>query len=140
MKDRVREGRERGHSVFPLDFGCGEEETNAVDEKHLPFRAYGKGPVIELIREMGAFVNKKTPLEVTDAFRSDESGEIVCEVTFEGNGKVSAALTNLKLDINHPLYRKVKNYRDEVVEDLGRQELDVNRSSFKVGDLYRKNK
>lgn len=109
-------------------------------KKHLPFRAYGKGPVIELIREMGAFVNKKTPLEVTDAFRSDESGEIVCEVTFEGNGKVSAALTNLKLDITHPLYRKVKNYRDEVVEDLGKQELDVNRSSFKVGDLYRKNK
>jgi hypothetical protein len=109
-------------------------------KKHLPFRVYGKGPVIELIREMGAFVDKKTPLEVTNAFRSDESGEIVCEVSFPGDGKVSAALTNLKLDISHPLYRKVKNYRDEVVEDLGRQELDVNRSSFKVGDLYRKSK
>ena len=109
-------------------------------KKHLPFRVYGKGPVIELIREMGAFVDKKTPLEVTSAFRSDESGEIVCEVTFPGDGKVSAALTNLKLDITHPLYRKVKNYRDEVVEDLGKQELDVNRSSFKIGDLYRKNK
>lgn len=109
-------------------------------KKHLPFRVYGKSSVIELIREMGAFVDKKTPLEVTNAFRSDESGEIVCEVTFQGGGKVSAALTNLKLDITHPLYRKVKNYRNEVVEDLGKQELDVNRSSFKIGDLYRNNK
>jgi hypothetical protein len=109
-------------------------------KKHLPFRVYGKGSVIELIREMGVFVDKKTPLQVTDAFRSDESGEIVCEVTFAGNGKISAALTNLKLDITHPLYRKVKNYRGEVVDELGKQELDVNRSSFKIGDLYRKNK
>lgn len=107
-------------------------------KKQLPFRVYGKGPVIELMREMGLFVDKNTPLQVTDAFRSDESGEIVCEVTVEGKGKVSAALTNLKLDITHPLYRKVKNYRAEVVEDLSTQEVDVNRSSFKIGDLYRK--
>jgi hypothetical protein len=109
-------------------------------KKQLPFRVYGKGPVIELLREMGVFVDKKTPLQVTDAFRSDASGEIVCEVSVEGKGKVSAALTNLKLDITHPLYRKVKNYRDEVVDDLQKQDLDVNRASFSVGDLYRKNK
>ncbi len=109
-------------------------------KKQLPFRVYGKGPVVELLREMGVFVDKKTPLQVTDAFRSDASGEIVCEVTVEGKGKVSAALTNLKLDISHPLYRKVKNYRDEVVDDLQTQDLDVNRASFSVGDLYRRNK
>jgi hypothetical protein len=109
-------------------------------KKQMPFRVYGKGPVIELLREMGVFVDKKTPLQVTDAFRSDQSGEIVCEVTVEGKGKVSAALTNLKLDISHPLYRKVKNYRDEVVDDLQKQDLDVNRASFSVGDLYRNKK
>ncbi len=107
-------------------------------KKNIPFRVYGKGPVIELFREMGLFVDKKMPLQVTDAFRSDESGEIVCEVTVEGKGKVSAALTNLKLDITHPLYRKVKNYRAEVVEELTQQEGDVNSSTFKMGDLYRK--
>ncbi|GJL77968.1 MAG: hypothetical protein NPINA01_09570 [Nitrospinaceae bacterium] len=109
-------------------------------KKHIPFRAYGKGPVIELFRELGVFVDKKTALEVTDAFRSDESGEIVCEVAVDGKGKISAALTNLKLDITHPLYRRVKNYRDEVVDDLTKQELDVNRTSFSVGDLYRQKK
>lgn len=109
-------------------------------KKQLPFRVYGKGPVIELLREMGVFVDKKTPLQVTDAFRSDASGEIVCEVSVEGKGKVSAALTNLKLDISHPLYRKVKNYRDEVVDDLQKQDMDVNRASFSVGDLYKNKK
>ena len=127
---------------LPDNSGDCFERTGNVgrSEKTFAVSCYGKGPVIELIREMGAFVDKKTPLQVTDAFRSDESGEIVCEVTFPGDGKVSAALTNLKLDINHPLYRKVKNYRDEVVEDLDKQELDVNRSSFKIGDLYRNKK
>jgi hypothetical protein len=106
-------------------------------KKHIPFRAYGKGPVIELLREMGVHVNKKTALQVTDVYRSDESGELVCEVSVEGHGKVSAALTNLKLDINHPLYRKVKNYRDEVVAEIVSQDGDVNSTSFKVGDLYK---
>lgn len=109
-------------------------------KKHIPFGVHGKGPVIELLRELGVFVDKKTLLMVTGVFCSDESGEIVCEVTLDGNGKISAALTNLKLDITHPLYRKVKNYRDEVVNDLTKQELDVNRTSFSMGDLYRKNK
>lgn len=109
-------------------------------KKHIPFRVYGKGPVLELWKELGQFIDKKTPLQVTDAFRSDQSGEIVCEVALEGKGKISAALTNLKLDITHPLYRKVKNYRTEVVQDLTKRELDVNRSSFKVGDLYRRTK
>jgi hypothetical protein len=126
-------------------FNFREEKLSAKNllvevKKQLPFRVYGKGPVIELLREMGVFVDKKTALKVTDAFRSDASGEIVCEVTVEGKGKVSAALTNLKLDISHPLYRKVKNYRDEVVDDLQKQDLDVNRASFSVGDLYRRNK
>ncbi len=106
-------------------------------KKHIPFRAYGKGPVIELLREMGVRVDKKTALMVTDVYRSDESGELVCQITIEGQGKASAALTNLKVDITHPLYRKIKNYRDEVVSDLVSQDQDVNRSSFKVGDLYR---
>ncbi len=106
-------------------------------KKYIPFRAYGKGPVIELLREMGVHADKKTALMVTDVYRSDESGELVCQITIEGQGKASAALTNLKLDITHPLYRKVKNYRDEVVSDLVLQDQDVNRSSFKVGDLYR---
>jgi hypothetical protein len=111
-------------------------------KKHIPFRAYGKGPVIELLRELGHFADKKTPLQVTDVFRSDESGELVCEVSLEGKGKVTAALTNLKLDITHPLYRKVKNYRDDVVADLASQdqEVDVNRASFKIGDLYKNRK
>ena len=109
-------------------------------KKNIPFQVYGKGPVIELWRELGVFVDKKTALQVTDAFRSDESGEIVCEVSLEGKGKISAALTNLKLNITHPLYRKVKNYRDEVVDDLTKQELDVNRTSFSVGDLYKNKK
>lgn len=106
-------------------------------KKHLPFRVYGKGPVIDLLREMGCFLDKKTALQVTDVFRSDESGEIVCEVTFDGK-KASAALTNLKLDITHPLYRKAKNYRADVVQELSRQETDINRASFRVGDLYKK--
>lgn len=106
-------------------------------KKNIPFRVYGKGPVIELFRELGHFVDKKTALEVTDVFRSDESGELVCEVSLAGKGKISAALTNLKLDISHPLYRKVKNYRDEVVADLTSQKIDVNRASFKIGDLYK---
>lgn len=114
-------------------------EQNLLVEikKHIPFRVYGKGMVVDLCREMGVFINKKTPLQVKDAFRSDESGEIVCELLIDGQHTVSAALTNLKLDITHPLYRKAKNYRSEVVEELAGQEMDVNKSSFSVGDLYR---
>jgi hypothetical protein len=38
-------------------------------KKHIPFRVYGKGPVVDLFRELGHYVDKKTPLQVTDVFR-----------------------------------------------------------------------
>lgn len=107
-------------------------------KKYLPLRAYGKGAVLELLREMGCFVDKKTPLRVTDIFRSAESGELVCVVAVEGNESVTAALTNLRLDITHPLFNKVRNYQREVAEELAKPAQDVNRSSFRVGDLYKK--
>lgn len=111
-------------------------------KSHLPLTAYGNGPVLELLREMGSQVSKKTPLNVTDVFRSSESGEIVCEIAMEGKGKVTAALANLRLEITHPLFRKVKNYRDEEANreapvKTERPSQDVNRESFRVGDLYR---
>ena len=107
-------------------------------KKHLPLRVYGKGPVIELFRELGAFVDKKTPLQVTDVFRDRESGELGCFVSVEGKERVTAHLANLTLDITHPLYRKVKNYREEVARAIASPQQDVNRSSFRVGDLYKK--
>jgi hypothetical protein len=107
-------------------------------KKHLPVRVYGKGPVMELMREMGTRVDKKTPLQVTDAYRSNESGEIVCNITLENGEKVSAALTNLKLDIKHPLFSKVRDYRNEVAEELAKPTKNVNDSSFRVGNLYKK--
>ena len=111
-------------------------------KSHLPLTAYGNGPVLELLREMGSQVNKKTPLNVTDVFRSSESGEIVCEIAMDGKGKVTAALANLRLEITHPLFRKVKNYRDEEAnkeapEKTERPSQDVNRESFRAGDLFR---
>ena len=106
-------------------------------KKYFPLRVYGKGPVLELFREMGQFVDKKTPLQVTDAFCSQDSGEIVCALS-AGAQRVTAALTNLKLDIAHPLFRKVRDYRSEVASDLSGQKQDVNRSSFRVRDLYKK--
>ncbi len=110
-------------------------------KKQIPFRVYGKGPVIDLLRTMGHPVTKKSPLEVVDAYRSDESGEIVCEIRFKEGAAISAALTNLKLDITHPLYRKVKDYRGEVVAELAAGEKssgDINRPGFRVGDLYKR--
>ncbi len=111
-------------------------------KSHLPLTAYGNGPVLELLREMGSQVNKKTPLNVTDVFRSSESGEIICEIAMDGKGKVTAALANLRLEITHPLFRKVKNYRDEEAnkeapEKTGRPSQDVNQESFRAGDLFR---
>lgn len=111
-------------------------------KSHLPLTAYGNGPVLELLREMGSPVNKKTPLNVTDVFRSSESGEIICEIAMDGKGKVTAALANLRLEITHPLFRKVKNYRDEEAnkeapEKTERPSQDVNRESFRAGDLFR---
>nr|MCS5620936.1 hypothetical protein [Nitrospinaceae bacterium] len=59
----------------------------------------------------------------------------------------TAALSNLKLDITHSLYRKVKNYQAEVSEELGKQDVEdtrqtqidrEDRSGFRVGDLYKK--
>jgi len=106
-------------------------------KKYLPLRAYGNGPVLELMREMGLHVNKKTPLTVSSAYRDSESGEIVCEVAIEGGEKFSAALANLKLDITHPLYRKVKNYRDEVANALAESDTpNVNSQSFSMRNLY----
>ncbi len=106
-------------------------------KKHLPFRAYGKGVVLELLREMGCLADKKTPLKIVDVFRSSESGELVCVVAVEGKENVSAALTNLRLDISHPLFNKVRNYHREVEREVAKPEQDVNRSSFRVGGLYR---
>ncbi len=106
-------------------------------KKHLPFRAYGKGVVLELLREMGCLADKKTPLKIVDVFRSSESGELVCVVAVEGKENVSAALTNLRLDISHPMFNKVRNYHREVETELAKPEQNVNRSSFRVGDLYR---
>ena len=64
----------------------------------------------------------------------------------DGKGEVTAALTNLKLDIKHPLYRAVKNYQQEVAEALGKQDTEdtrqaqidrSDRGSFRMGDLYK---
>jgi len=113
----------------------------------LPLRVYGRGAVLTLLREMGFAVKNKTPLTVLDIFRDDESGELVCKLTPDGTGEFTAALSNLKLDISHPLYRKVKDYQEEVSEALGKQDVEdlrqtqierEDRDGFRVGDLYKK--
>ena len=113
----------------------------------LPLRVYGRGAVLTLLREMGFAVKNKTPLTVLDIFRDDESGELVCMLTPDGTGEFTAALSNLKLDISHPLYRKVKDYQEEVSEALGKQDVEDSRQTqieredrdgFRVGDLYKK--
>jgi len=115
----------------------------------LPLRVYGRGAVLTLLREMGFAVKNKTPLTVLDIFRDDESGELVCKLTPDGTGEFTAALSNLKLDISHPLYRKVKDYQEEVSEALGKQDVEDSRQTqieredrdgFRVGDLYKKNR
>ena len=117
--------------------------------EHLPLRVYGRGAVLTLLREMGFVVKNKTPLTVLDIFRDDESGELVCKLTPDGTGEFTAALSNLKLDIAHPLYRKVKDYQIEVSEALGKQDVEdsrqtqiesEDRSGLRVSDLYKKNK
>ncbi len=114
--------------------------------KCLPFCAYGRGAVLTLLREMGFPVKNKTPLEVIDVYRDEESGELVCKLSPDGRGDFTAALTNLKLDMNHPLYRKVKNYQIEVSEALGKLDVEdtrqqsidqADRGGFRVGDLYK---
>jgi hypothetical protein len=113
----------------------------------LPLRVYGRGAVLTLLREMGFAVKNKTPLTVLDIFRDDESGELVCKLTPDGTGEFTAALSNLKLDISHPLYRKVKDYQEEVSKALGKQDVEDSRQTqieredrdgFRVGDLYKK--
>ena len=117
--------------------------------KYLPLRVYGRGAVLTLLREMGFVVKNKTPLTVLDIFRDDESGELVCKLTPDGTGEFTAALSNLKLDIAHPLYRKVKDYQIEVFEALGKQDVEDSRQTqiesedrdgLRVSDLYKKNK
>ena len=117
--------------------------------KYLPLRVYGRGAVLTLLREMGFVVKNKTPLTVLDIFRNDESGELVCKLTPDGTGEFTAALSNLKLDIAHPLYRKVKDYQIEVSEALGKQDVEDSRQTqiesedrggLRVSDLYKKNK
>jgi len=117
--------------------------------EYLPLRVYGRGAVLTLLREMGFVVKNKTPLTVLDVFRDDESGELVCKLTPDGTGEFTAALSNLKLDIAHPLYRKVKGYQIEVSEALGKQDVEdsrqtqiesEDRSGLRVSDLYKKNK
>ena len=117
--------------------------------KYLPLRVYGRGAVLTLLREMGFVVKNKTPLTVRDIFRDDESGELVCKLTPDGTGEFTAALSNLKLDIAHPLYRKVKDYQIEVSEALGKQDVEDSRQTqiesedrggLRVSDLYKKNK
>ena len=114
--------------------------------KHLPLSVYGRGAVLTLLREMGFPVKNKTPLEVTDVYRDDHSGELVCKLSLDGKGEFTAALTNLKLDITHPLYRKVKNYQVEVSEALGKLDVEdtrqtsidqEDRGGFRVRDLYK---
>ena len=116
---------------------------------YLPLRVYGRGAVLTLLREMGFVVKNKTPLTVLDIFRDDESGELVCKLTPDGTGEFTAALSNLKLDIPHPLYRKVKDYQIEVSEALGKQDVEDSRQTqiesedrggLRVSDLYKKNK
>ena len=113
----------------------------------LPLRVYGRGAVLTLLREMGFAVKNKTPLTVLDVFRDNESGELVCKLTPDGTGEFTAALSNLKLDITHPLYRKVKGYQEEVSEALAKQDVEDSRQTqieredrdgFRVGDLYKK--
>ena len=115
--------------------------------EHLPLRVYGKGAVLTLLREMGFAAKNKTPLTVIDIYRDDESGELVCKLTPDGTGEFTAALSNLRLDITHSLYRKVKDYQVEVSEALGKQDIEDSRQTqidrqdrgeFRVGDLYKK--
>ena len=114
--------------------------------KHLPLSVYGRGAVLTLLREMGFPVKNKTPLEVLDVYRDDNSGELVCKLSPDGKGEFTAALTNLKLDITHPLYRKGKNYQVEVSEALGKLDVEdtrqtsidqEDRGGFRVRDLYK---
>tara|TARA_B100000686_G_C16755332_1_gene955068 strand:- start:408 stop:767 length:360 start_codon:yes stop_codon:yes gene_type:complete len=109
-------------------------------KKFLPLKVYVKGPILELLREMGQFVDKKTPLQATDVFRSQESGEIICTLVI-GDQRTTAALANLKLEITHPLFRKVRDYRNDVANEVfssEKKEDKINRSSFRIRDLYKR--
>jgi len=117
--------------------------------EYLPLRVYGRGAVLTLLREMGFVVKNKTPLTVLDIFRDDESGELVCKLTPDGTGEFTAALSNLKLDIAHPLYRKVKDYQKKISNTLDKQDVEDSRQTqiesedrggLRVSDLYKKNK
>ncbi len=132
---------ETGYPIGNFGVNCMSAQSLLIEiKKHLPLRAYGNGPVVEIMREMGLHANKKTQLTVTDVFRDSESSELVCQVKADGADSFSAALTNLKLDITHPLFRKVKNYRDEVANTLAQPDdaPNVNSSTFRMGSLYGK--
>lgn len=137
-----RKGNQKREIFY--SFTSGSHNMNAQSllkemKKRLPFGATGKGPVIELFRAMGQFVDKKTALQVSDAYRDNESGEIVCMVSVDGGEKVTAALTNLKLDISHPLFNMVRNYRRDVEGAMSSPEtVDVNAAGFKMGNLYKR--
>ena len=98
------------------------------------------------IRLIDEAVVKQSREEMIDIYRDDNSGELVCKLSPDGKGEFTAALTNLKLDITHPLYRKVKNYQVEVSEALGKLDVEdtrqqsidqEDRGGFRVGDLYK---
>jgi hypothetical protein len=106
--------------------------------KHLPLRVYAKGPVLEMFREMGRRVDKNTALQLIDAYREPESGELICTLTADGNDRATASLGHLRVDISHPLFNGIRNYRREMEQQVAQPQRNVNSAAFRVGDLYRK--
>ncbi|NLI83694.1 MAG: DUF4388 domain-containing protein [Deltaproteobacteria bacterium] len=77
---------------------------------HTPIPAYPSKDLVKMISGRGRNLSANTELQISDAFDSDESGNILCSIVGE-DGIFIAPLSHLTIKEDHPLFQQVAAYQ-----------------------------
>jgi hypothetical protein len=92
-------------------------------KQYLPIPVYASPELSKLLRKQGKEVNTKTELKITKVFDSGEMGGIVCSIIEENKEVFIVSLTHLKIEPDHPLSGRIREYQRDRIKRISKQPL-----------------
>jgi hypothetical protein len=96
-------------------------------KEHLPMSAYTTPPLVKAVRQQGTGMKVNDPVQIDSVLYLGDEGGIACSIGLQGGKTVIViSITYLRIDINHPLARRIEAYQLRRSQQLASQgELSV---------------
>ncbi|MBN1810767.1 MAG: hypothetical protein JXA14_02920 [Anaerolineae bacterium] len=101
-------------------------------EAQLPIPAQPTAMTRRALRDRGGAVPRDCRLFVDSAFYAGDEGGIMCGIKLSDDGKevLAISITHLRIDLRHPLAKKIRAYQEERKRRLAQSGRSREPSSF----------